>query len=105
MITIDLVDSYDLNIEKPPVSKCYVAPGSRCGILDPLYSLAHSRHQSLLQAAHTARLLKSYQKESVPVDVQRYMEKKLPEIPAVERYVRRAWNLALQHISGISIWS
>ena len=73
MITIDLIDEQISHPEKPDIRSKVKAPRLGAGLADPLYSLAQSHQNELIQAAHAARLLKT--NEGTPIDIQRFVRK------------------------------
>ena len=88
MITIDLIDEQISHPEKPDIRSKVKAPRLGAGLADPLYSLAQSHQNELIQAAHAARLLKT--NEGTPIDIQRFVgDLKSAALTLAERYSNR----------------
>jgi hypothetical protein len=88
MITIDLIDEQISRPEKPDIRSDIKMPKLGTGLNDPLYSLAQSRQNELMQAAHAARLLKT--NGGTPIDVLRFVgDVKSAALTLVERYSNR----------------
>lgn len=98
MITIELVHEYGEKTEKPQYRSH--SPAIAPGVLDPIYNVALGRQDTLIRAAHQARLARAAvkkqtarQAEQVPVDVQRYGENPAATRTIFERYTRRLAGL------------
>jgi hypothetical protein len=93
MITIELVHEYTDKTEKPQQRTASALPASNSVAYDSLYSLAMDRQRDLMRAAHQSRLAKAASQDNPPVDVQRYVEKRVDITTLVERYTRRIIEL------------
>ena len=96
MITIDFNDeSAAQAVKTPAVTTRNGGPVNGFQIpdlsgLDLNYFLARSQQQSLLQEAHTSRLLKALRVGSPAVDVQRFFERQKVALHTLaERYIYR----------------
>lgn len=93
MITIDIVHEYNEKTEKPR-THASAALHTYTGVaLDGVYALVKSRHEALIQAAHQSRLAKAAKEDEIPVDVQRYTERRVSIMTLVERYASRIVGL------------
>lgn len=93
MITIELVHEYTDKTEKPQQRTATASPAYNSVAYDSLYSLAMDRQHDLMRAAHQSRLAKAASQDNPPVDVQRYVEKRVELFTLVERYTRRIIEL------------
>lgn len=100
MITIDIVHEYEEKTEKPQVWNNHPAAMPQPGLDEPIYNIALGRQDTLLRAAHQARLARAVSRqrraarpEQVPVDVQRYLEEPVKTHTVLERYARRVVSL------------
>lgn len=98
MITIDIVHEHAEKTEKPQYRK--TQPASLPCLVDPIYNIALGRQDTLIRAAHQARLARlagrqrpADQPEPLPVDVQRYGEHPVKTETLFERYTRRIAGL------------
>ena len=91
VITIDILNDDHAAAEKPAsLRRLPGLPGEDLRY-DPGYAWVQARKDAMLEAAHTARLLKSRQAGGPANDVQRFVaEMKAEVLTLAERYVSRA---------------
>jgi hypothetical protein len=90
MITIDMIDENQSRSEKPYYRTDEYSAYVDHRIYDPVHVVLENQRNRLLQAAHTARILKTSRRNNLAIEVQRWMQKTKGEmITLVERYARR----------------
>lgn len=98
MITIDLVNEYIDQTEKPQHRSFSVVLAYRGAATEQIVAVAQSHQSELIEAAHQARLVRAVRElckgESVPVDVQRYTEHEVTSLTLAEGYIFRLLHLA-----------
>lgn len=90
MITIDVIDENRSRSEKPSYRTDEYSAFVDHRSYDPVHLVLENQRSRMLQAAHTARILKTSKRNNLAIEVQRWMQNTKGEmLTLIERYARR----------------